>query len=146
MKETKWITLLFAIAAVYDGVLGLVFLAAPTWPFARFDVTPPNHLGYVQFPAVLLLIFGLMFAAIAKDPVANRGLIVYGILLKIAYCAIAGWHWMATDIPVIWKPFVLIDLVMGFLFVWAYLALGRPSETGASPLARQDGGTNETVR
>jgi hypothetical protein len=125
MKATKLIVLLFAIAALYDGVLGLAFLAAPGWPFEQFDVTPPNHPGYVQFPAALLLIFGVMFAAIARDPVANRGLILYGILLKVAYCAVTGSHWLATDIPVIWKPFVVIDLVMLVLFVWAYVSLGK---------------------
>ena len=123
MKATKWIALLFVIAALYDGILGLLFLAAPGWPFEHFDVTPPNHMGYIQFPAALLLIFGLMFATIAWNPLANRGLIVYGILLKVAYCSVSGWHWMATDIPVIWKPFTVIDMVMGVLFVWAYLVL-----------------------
>lgn len=124
MKATKWIVWLFVIAALYDGVLGLLFLAAPGWPFDQFNVPRPNHLGYVQFPAALLLIFGLIFAAIARNPVANRHLIVYGILLKIAYCSVAGWHWIATDIPIIWKPFVVIDAVMGVLFVWAYMVLG----------------------
>ena len=38
------------------------------------EVTPPNHWAYVQFPAALLVIFGLMFVAIAQDPVANRGI------------------------------------------------------------------------
>ncbi len=125
MKATKLIVLLFAVAALYDGILGLTFLAAPGWPFDQFDVTPPNHMGYVQFPAALLLIFGVMFAAIARNPVANRGLILYGILLKVAYCSVTGSHWLATDIPVIWKPFVLIDLVMLVLFVWAYVSLAK---------------------
>ena len=79
----------------------------------------------MQFPAALLLIFGVMFAAIARDPVANRGLILYGILLKVAYCSVTGSNWLATDIPVIWKPFVVIDVVMGVLFVWAYVSLGK---------------------
>jgi pheromone shutdown protein TraB len=125
MKATKWIVLLFAVAALYDGVLGFLFLAAPGWPFEQFNVTPPNHVGYVQFPAALLLIFGLMFVIIARNPAANRGLILYGILLKVAYCSVAGSHWLATDIPVIWKPFVVIDVVMGVLFVWAYVSLAN---------------------
>ena len=127
MKTAKAMSLLFALAAIYDGVLGLRFLVAPNWPFDRFEVTPPNHVGYVQFPAALLLIFGIMFLAIARNPVANRQLIIYGILLKVAYCAVAGGHWMSTDIPVIWQPCVVIDLVRGILFVWAYVSLGQRS-------------------
>jgi hypothetical protein len=125
MTAPKWIAPLFWIAALYDGLLGLAFLAAPGPLFDLCQVAPPNHLGYVQFPAALLLIFGLMFAAIARDPAGQRQLIVYGILLKLAYCSVAGFHWAATGIPGMWKPFVVIDLVMGLLFVWAYLSLAR---------------------
>ncbi|GAG19941.1 unnamed protein product, partial [marine sediment metagenome] len=117
----------------YDFLLGLVFLATPGWPFERFNVPPPNHMGYVQFPAALLMIFALMFAAIAWNPVANRGLIIYGVLLKIAYCAVSGWYWVTIDVPVIWKPFTVIDMVMGILFVWAYVVLRnvKPDQPGA---------------
>ena len=128
MNTSRWISPLFVVAALYDGVLGLLFLAAPGTPFRLFAVTPPNHLGYVQFPAALLLIFGLMFAAIARDPSANRSLILYGILLKAAYCGVTGWYWISSDIPGMWKPFVVIDLVMGLLFVWAYSVLPSSSE------------------
>jgi hypothetical protein len=128
MKPPKWIAPLFVIAALYDGILGLAFLAVPLYLFELCGVTPPNHVGYVQFPAALLLIFALLFVAVARDPVGNRQLIIYGILLKVAYCSVAGFHWAATDIPGMWKPFVVIDLVMGLLFVWAYFALGQAAE------------------
>jgi hypothetical protein len=123
MKVPKWISPLFWIAAVYDGVLGLLFLAAPGWAFERFNVTPPNHMGYVQFPAALLIIFALIFVAIARDPTAKRELMIYGILLKVAYCSISSYYWLSTDIPIIWKPFVWADLVMGVLFVVAYFSV-----------------------
>ena len=125
MSTPKWIPPLFWLAALYDGLLGLAFLAAPGRLFDLCQVTPPNHLGYVQFPAALLLIFGLMFAAIALDPVGRRHLIVYGILLKAAYCGVAGYHWAAAGIPGMWKPFVVIDLVMGLLFLGAYQSLSK---------------------
>ena len=121
------IAALFLIAALYYGVLGAFFLVAPGLVYQWADVTPPNHWGYVQFPAALLLIFGLMFAAIARDPVGNRNLIVYGILLKVAYCGIAFWYWFTAGIPGLWKPFAVADLVMGVLFVWSYRALGAGS-------------------
>lgn len=129
MTPPKWIGPLFFFAALYDGFLGLAFLAAPGRLFELCQVTPPNHVGYVQFPAALLLIFGLMFVAIAQDPAGRRQLILYGVLLKLAYCGVAGFHWAATGIPGMWKPFVVIDLVMGLLFVWAYQSLAKPPQT-----------------
>lgn len=132
MKPPKWISPLFVVAALYDGLLGFLFLGAPLYVFEITGVTPPNHVGYVQFPAALLLIFGLMFVTIAADPLRNRQLILYGIMLKGAYCAVAASHWLSTDIPWIWKPFVVIDLIMAILFIGAYviLRLGAAGATG----------------
>jgi hypothetical protein len=130
MNVPKWIAPLFWIAALYDGVLGVAFLAAPERLFAHLEVAPPNHVAYVQFPAALLIIFALIFARIAGAPLAHRDQIIYGILLKLAYCTLAFYYWFTTDIPWIWKPFAVIDLAMGLLFVVAYALLspGLPSE------------------
>jgi hypothetical protein len=116
---------LFAVAALYDGILGLLFLIAPSWAFTQFDVTPPNHFGYVQFPAALLLIFGLMFAQIARDPRKQAPLIVFGMLLKVAYCGVTIAYWLISGIPWIWKPFAIIDLLMLVLFAWAWWSLAK---------------------
>jgi hypothetical protein len=119
------IRILFAVAALYDGALGLLFLFAPLWMFHHFEITPPNHVGYVQFPAALLAIFGLMFLNIAREPEINAPLILYGILLKVAYCGVAFAHWASADIPWIWKPFAIIDLIMLVLFMLSWQALHR---------------------
>ncbi len=129
MNVPGWIRPLFAVAALYDGVLGFAFLLAPGLPFRLFAVTPPNHMGYVQFPAALLLVFGLMFLAVAREPVRNRNLIPYGVLLKVAYCGVTTWYWVAGGLPGMWKPFVIVDAAMGALFVWAYRALGAAPRT-----------------
>jgi hypothetical protein len=118
------VSLLFAIAAFYDGVLGILFLFAQGAMFRWFEVTPPNHPGYVHFPAALLIVFGLMFLMIARDPFANRNLIPYGMLLKVSYCSVVFFHWIKADIPGMWKPFAFIDLGFLVLFVWAYVNLG----------------------
>ncbi len=117
------ITLLFIIAALYDGLLGIAFLFAGDFIFQRFEVTPPNHLGYVQFPATLLVVFALMFSAIAKNPNTNKNLIPYGILLKLSYCGVVFYYWLTSNLPFIWKPFAVFDLIFLVLFIWAYSSL-----------------------
>ncbi len=123
MKKETVISVVFGLSALYDGLLGVFFLFAAPMVFRCYEVTPPNHYGYVHFPAALLIIFGLMFLAIARDPVKNRNLIPYGILLKIAYCSVACYHWFTAGIPGIWKPFAIIDLVFLVLFIWAWGAV-----------------------
>jgi hypothetical protein len=132
MNATALTHVLFLVAALYDGLLGVVFLIAPLRPFHLYGVPEPNHRAFVQFPAALLLIFALMFLAIARAPSQSRHLIPYGILLKVAYCGLAFGYWFAEGIPGMWKAFAIIDLVMGLLFVWAFLAL-KPVSTRARP-------------
>lgn len=120
-----WIKPLFHVSALYDGLLGLAFLLF--WPaiFAALKVTPPNHAGYVQFPALLLLIFAAMFLQIARDPVRNGHLIAYGIALKIAYCGTVFFHELTTGLPPMWVWCAWIDLAFLVLFVVAWRSRRR---------------------
>ena len=121
------IPLLFAIAAAYDGLLGLIGLFGTARLFQVFGVTPPNHAGYAQFPSALLIVFALMFVAVARNPAANRNLIPYGMLLKVSYCGVVFYHWASAGLPVMWKPFAIFDLVFLVLFAWAYTQLRPPA-------------------
>ena len=118
MNVPKWIKPFFYIAGLYDGILGLLFLVVPIQLFDAVNVSPPNHVGYVQFPAMLLITFAIMFFNIAKDPEDNKNLILYGILLKISYCSVVLYYWMIGEIPSIWIPFAFFD----FIFLGMFLA------------------------
>ena len=121
MKKDRLVSILFAIAGLYEGVLGIAFLVAPATLFNRFGVAPPNHFGYVQFPAALLVVFGIMFFAVARNPLANRNLIPYGILLKASYCGLVFGYWFTQGLPGMWKPFAIADLVFAVLFCWVWV-------------------------
>jgi hypothetical protein len=126
VKRPRTVSVLFYLAALYDGVLGAAFLIAAPVLFEWVGVTPPNHFGYIHFPAALLIVFALLFLTIARRPEVNRHLIPYGILLKISYCAVVFYHWFTAGIPFIWKPFAIVDVAFLVLFVWAYAVLGKP--------------------
>lgn len=123
----SWIKPLFYVAALYDGLLGILFLFAWRAVYQSFGVTLPNHGGYVQFPALLLIIFGALFLRIARNPVANRDLIPYGIALKIAYSGIVFWYALRTGVPRMFVWYAWIDLVFLILFLVARQSL-RPAK------------------
>ena len=125
MKTKQMISILFSLSAVYDGVLGLAFLLAPSVIFQRFEVPPPNHFGYVQFPALLLLIFAWMFASVAYAPDKNMNLIPYGIALKSAYCGLVFYYWSTVGVPTMWKPFAVMDFFCIILFAVAFIVLKK---------------------
>jgi hypothetical protein len=120
VKNDRLVSILFAVASVYEGVLGAAFLVAPAALFTWFGVTPPNHFGYVQFPAALLIVFAIMFFAVAANPRANKNLIPYGVLLKASYCGLVFGYWFTQGVPDMWKPFAVADLVFAVLFFWAW--------------------------
>ncbi len=128
--NAKWLKPFFILSGCYDGILGLAFLFFAGAIFERFGVTPPNHLAYVHFPALLLIVFAIMFFRIASDPVKNRELIWYGIGLKISYCTIAFWYQLKEGIPSLWIPWAWADLVFLALFVYALKITGL--ETASS--------------
>lgn len=110
----------FLTSAVYDAVLGLGFLFVPTVIFNLFDVTPPNHLAYVQFPALLLIVFAYMFYQIAKNPESRRELMVYGMFLKLSYSGVTLGYHFTQHIPAMWIPMAYIDLAFFALFFLAW--------------------------
>lgn len=114
------VRLVFAIAGVYDLLIGLVFLFFGPQIFDATEVPYPNHWAYLQFSALLVMVFGIMFFAVAHDPVGNRNLMLYGMLLKLSYTGLVAYYWVTTDCPLLFKPFAIIDGVMFVLFLIAY--------------------------
>jgi hypothetical protein len=129
--SASWIKPFFVLSALYDGILGIAFVFFWRAIFRWFGVEPPNHPAYVQFPALLLVIFAAMFLRIAKDPVGNRDLIPYGVALKVAYCGTAFWYQVTAGIPFMWIPWAWADLGFLVLFVVAWRKLGSPAPAHA---------------
>lgn len=125
MSKLSMIRLLFVVAGLYDFLIGLTFLGFGPQLFTAAGVPHPNHWGFTQFGALLLMVFGAMFFTIAYNPVANRNLIPFGMLLKVSYTGLVAWYWLTTDCPLLFKPFAVIDAVMFVLFYLAYRA--RPA-------------------
>ena len=122
--QTRWIKPLFIVGGLYDAILGLAFLFFGERLFSFFEVTPPNHWGYVQFPALLLILFGVMFLRIAGDPVARRELMLYACGLKIAYCGTVFWYKVSQGIPDMWMPWAWADLAFLIMFACAWKHTG----------------------
>ena len=121
----KWIKPLFFIAGVYEATLGVLFStsALPLLESAR--VSFPSHVAYIQFPALLLIVFAIMFFSIARDPVSNKNLVIYGIMQKLIYSGVVLGHWVMGSIPWIWVPFAFVGLIFLILFIRARIVLKR---------------------
>lgn len=121
-----WIKPLFWVAAAYDFIAGGVFLLFGGKMFDRFEIVPPNHMGYVHFSAAVVAIFGVGFYFVALDPLRNRDLIKLGILLKLSYAGTVFYHYFASTMPGLWIPFAWMDLGFAVLFAVALSKLSPP--------------------
>ena len=125
MKVPSWIAPVFYAAALYDGILGVLGTILPVRLYTLFGAALPDHMGYVHFPALLLILVSIMFYNIAKDPIANKNLIFYGILAKIAYCVVVLGYLLFGNIPSMWVPFAILDLLFIALFILAGRAVNQ---------------------
>jgi hypothetical protein len=121
----SWIRILFIVSGLYDGLLGAVFLFASATVFRVARVIPPNHFGYIQFPALLLIVFGVMFLRIAANPIKRREQILYGVALKCSYAGLVFWYQFHGGIPAFWIPWAWADAGFMLLFLWAWGTLPR---------------------
>ena len=126
--NAKWIKPLFVVAGLYDGLLAIGFLFFAGAIFQGAGVEPPNHPAYIQFPALLLLIFSAIFFRIARDPMGNRSLIFYGVALKVSYIGTVFWyHFAGSGIPSMWVVWAWADIAFLVLFLVAWKSLGQAS-------------------
>ena len=105
------------ICAFYNVLLGVLFALFPAAILRRFGAEPPSPLGYLQFSALLLIIFGVIFLRTAKDPAAHRELIVYGMARCAALFVLVFFCVIHNHIRIFWISLAWVDLVL-FLALW----------------------------
>jgi hypothetical protein len=113
---------LFAVAALYDIVLGVAFLFFPRESFELVgaEAEYPEYTAYITLIAVFLLVLGIGYALIARgNLMRNRDLIAVGTLYKLAYVGAAVFYLITGDYPHI--SFIAIFGVadLGFLVLMA---------------------------
>jgi hypothetical protein len=123
--KTQWIRIIFGLSALYDGLLAVIFLFFHAAIFAHFGIPQPNHSGYIHFPALLMVVFALLYWRIALDPVKFKVLIPYGMGLKISYCLVVFAHRLTGGIPSMWLPFAWFDLASLLAFYMSWKALSK---------------------
>ena len=118
----------FLFAAIYDGLLGLVFFLFYPRIYAGFGITLPNHPGYVQLPALFIAIMGLADYYVYRDMVRNRDIVKIRILMKLAYSLSCFYHYFFGSLPTLWVNIA----VFNFVFLVPYILFLRASAASAA--------------
>ena len=134
---------IFAVAAIYDLVIGVVFLFFGRLAFDVLNIEDkyPEG-GFVQLLGAFVLVLGVGYYMIWRNDLwRNRDLIAIGALYKLAYTGVGVWIAVFDDLPhvVFLLGFGVADAV--FLVVmaecWLYLGEHRPlpEAVGREPAA-----------
>jgi len=132
--KEKYYRSLFAIAAVYDVLLGITFTFFHARAFAALGIREklPAFGGYLTLLGAFVFVIGIAYFLIARgDLQRNRDLILVGTLYKLAYSATAFYYWSAGNLPhvVFAVLFGVADAVFFVLMAECWLCLKREIKT-----------------
>ena len=115
--KPKVVRAMFLTGAVFNWLVGLALLLDATLLFELFAVTPvPTEPLFVQLFAWLVIIFGVGYLWVSRDPLANVPIIKLGMLGKTSVFLVC----LAAVVTgtVSWQMMILatVDLVYATLF------------------------------
>ena len=128
--QEKYYRSLFAVAAVYDVLLGITFTFFPVRAFDALGIREklPAFGGYLTLLGVFVFVIGVAYCLIARgDLQRNRDLILVGTLYKLAYAATAFYYWLQGSLPHVafGALFGVADAVFFVLMAECWLCLAR---------------------
>ena len=108
----------FLIAGLYDVLLGVAFFVFGEQILEWVGMELPPHIAYIQLAAVFIAVQGLSYLLVWVDPLRFMGLVIIGVVYKLAYSGLALWYLVIGELPnEFFIPWALIDIVflVGFL-------------------------------
>lgn len=121
---TRFAGRVFTIAGVY----GLLVLAPQYFMLTRIgrDNPPPiTHPEYFYGFIGVAIAWNIGFLVIGRDPVRFRTLMIPAILEKLAFSVPAAVLYAQKQLAAVTLGFGMVDVVLGALFVIAYLRTGQ---------------------
>jgi hypothetical protein len=113
---TFW-RIVFAAAAFFNLAVGLPLLLAPQRVAAALVNTPPPDFMLAQICGVLISVFGVGYAMVARDPAGGRPIAWLGVIGKLPIPVILWFYVRADLVPVRTLLLSLGDLGFAVLFV-----------------------------
>ena len=124
----KAICRVFLTGAIFNWLVGLALLYDAALLFRLFRVTPePSEPLFLQLFAWLVIVFGVGYFWVSRDPLANAPIIRLGILGKLSVVLVSVACVFAQVVS--WQMLILTsaDLVYAALFWRALRALPKAS-------------------
>jgi hypothetical protein len=107
---------LFAFAAFVNLAVGGAMAAAPARVAEQLGVTGPGGPYAITMVGMMIAVFGVGYAIVARNPAGNRGIVWIGIVGKLGAAALAAMQYAAGLIPTSTFALGMGDVVFAALF------------------------------
>jgi hypothetical protein len=94
-------------------VFGSVAIGRPVMPLPL--AAPPFYAAQI---ALIIGLFGAVYAWLALQPIVNRPLLLVGAIGKIGFFALFVAYWLVGDLPGLAVAQAAPDLGLGAVFLW----------------------------
>jgi hypothetical protein len=131
--QMKFAKIVFYVAFVW----GIVILTPLYFMFdtiGRQDPPPITHPGFYYGFASVGLAFQFVFLVTARDPIRFRPMMLPSVLEKFGYSASLAALYFQHRLHGSDLVFAGVDLVLGLLFVLAFLITAQRAELAANPI------------
>lgn len=118
----------FVLAAAHNILGGLMLLVRFDAVLAEMGFAAASPRFLVQLLFVSVIIFGIAYAMIAADPLKSRGLIVIGLLSKIAGATMSYLAMFRHEQAADWSGPLVHDVVWAIGFA-VFLGCSRPGSS-----------------
>lgn len=130
-SPTKFWKILFLVVGLFNGLagcLGMVFPAHGLRFVNGLEITEPSILFIFFIFCFVVALFGLGYFMVAFNAVANRGLVVVGVIGKISFPAMALFGYLNGMATLEFMLVIAGDLVWAGLFIY-YLRMSKKALT-----------------
>jgi len=127
MEKAGFFRVLFLVAAIYDFVLGIIFLLFYKQAYTFLNITLPVYPMYLQMVAAFVTVMGIAYYFAYLDMYRNIDLVKVGVIFKGVYAVLTSYFYFADLANVVFFWFAIIDVVFLVLFVW-FLASAKKDE------------------
>ncbi|HME52148.1 MAG TPA: hypothetical protein VKM55_08015 [Candidatus Lokiarchaeia archaeon] len=129
MDKIVYYKRLFLVAAIWNWAVAVLFFIisamAPT-SFETLGMAIPNGMAWFQSAMTFIGVFGVAFFIASRDPGANRGIVMSGVVEKFLIFIVLATYYFIGEVSIAVLLVVFVDLVFGFLFLENVLHSKKP--------------------
>jgi len=129
MDKIHYYKLLFLVAAIWNWAVAVLFfliaIVAPT-TFETLGMAIPNSMAWFESAMTFIGVFGVAFFIASRDPEANRGIAMTGVVEKFLIFTVLATYYFMGEVTIMVLLMVIVDLAFGFLFLENVLHSKKP--------------------